>query len=37
MRGRVEAAGFHVAEQVRILRLPATFLLPTVLTVAIRP
>jgi ubiquinone/menaquinone biosynthesis C-methylase UbiE len=37
MRRRVEAAGFHVEEQVRILRLPATFLLPTVLTVAIRP
>ena len=36
MRQRVEAAGFRVEEQARILRLPAAFLLPTVLTVATR-
>jgi ubiquinone/menaquinone biosynthesis C-methylase UbiE len=36
MRERVEAAGFRVEEQARILRLPVPFLLPTVLTVATR-
>jgi ubiquinone/menaquinone biosynthesis C-methylase UbiE len=37
MRARVEAAGFRVEAQERILRWPAPFLLPTVLTVARRP
>jgi hypothetical protein len=32
----VERAGFAVERQVRILRLPATFVLPSVLTVARR-
>jgi len=36
MRARVEAAGFRVEAQQRILRWPAPFLLPTVLTVARR-
>ncbi len=36
MREWVEAAGFRVEAQQRILRLPATFILPTVLTVATR-
>jgi len=36
MRRRVERAGFAVDAQQRILRLPATFVLPTVLTVATR-
>ena len=36
MRRRVERAGFRVEAQERILRLPATFVLPTVLTVAAR-
>jgi ubiquinone/menaquinone biosynthesis C-methylase UbiE len=36
MRRQVEGAGFAVERQVRILRLPATFLLPSVLTVAWR-
>jgi len=36
MRRRVERAGFRVEAQERILRLPATFVLPTVLTVATR-
>lgn len=37
MRRRVEQAGFRVTAQERILRLPAPFVLPTVLTIAIRP
>lgn len=36
MRRRVERAGFRVEVQERILRLPAPFVLPTVLTVATR-
>jgi ubiquinone/menaquinone biosynthesis C-methylase UbiE len=36
MRRQVERAGFRVEAQERILRLPATFLLPSVLTVATR-
>jgi SAM-dependent methyltransferase len=36
MRERVESAGFRVEAQERILRLPAPFVLPTVLTVATR-
>jgi ubiquinone/menaquinone biosynthesis C-methylase UbiE len=37
MRERVERAGFRVAAQERIFRLPAPFLFPSVLTVATRP
>jgi SAM-dependent methyltransferase len=36
MRSRVEASGFRVDAQQRILRWPAPFLLPSVLTVARR-
>jgi SAM-dependent methyltransferase len=36
MRQRAEAAGFQVEAQERIFRLPAPFVLPTVLTVATR-
>ena len=37
MRRKVEAAGFHVDSQRIVLRLPATFVLPSVLTIASRP
>jgi ubiquinone/menaquinone biosynthesis C-methylase UbiE len=37
MQARVEAAGFRVVAQERILRWPAPFLFPSVLTVARRP
>lgn len=37
MRALVEAAGFRVAMQRRVYRLPAGILLPPVLTVAVRP
>ncbi len=37
MRRQVEAAGFRVESQRMVLRLPAPFLLPSVLTIAERP
>jgi hypothetical protein len=37
MRRRVEDAGFRVESQRMVLRLPATLLLPSVLTIASRP
>jgi ubiquinone/menaquinone biosynthesis C-methylase UbiE len=37
MRALVEEAGLHVESQRIVLRVPATFLLPSVLTVASRP
>jgi SAM-dependent methyltransferase len=37
MRELVEAAGFRVAAQQRVYRLPAGILLPPVLTIAVRP
>jgi hypothetical protein len=36
LRRQIEAAGFEVASQRRIFRLPAPVLLPSVLTVAVR-
>jgi ubiquinone/menaquinone biosynthesis C-methylase UbiE len=37
MRSQVEGAGFRVDSQRIVLRLPATFVLPSVLTIASRP
>jgi SAM-dependent methyltransferase len=37
MRRRVEDAGFTVESQSLVLRVPATFVLPSVLTIASRP
>jgi SAM-dependent methyltransferase len=37
MRGLVEEAGFRVESQRTVLRLPATLVLPSVLTIAARP